>query len=79
MTTAAMGAGMMPIALGIGADAEFRAPMAIAVIGGLLSSTALSLIYVPAVFTVMDNLDLWARRTFGALIQTPQPSEANMP
>jgi HAE1 family hydrophobic/amphiphilic exporter-1 len=73
MTTVAMGAGMMPIALGIGADAEFRAPMAIAVIGGLLSSTALSLIYVPAVFTVMDNLDLWARRTFGALIQTPQP------
>ena len=73
MTTVAMGAGMMPIALGIGADAEFRAPMAIAVIGGLLSSTALSLIYVPAVFTVMDDLDLWARRTFGALIQTPQP------
>jgi multidrug efflux pump subunit AcrB len=73
MTTVAMGAGMMPLALGIGADAEFRAPMAIAVIGGLLSSTALSLIYVPAVFTVMDDLELWARRTFGALIQTPQP------
>jgi multidrug efflux pump subunit AcrB len=62
---------MMPIALGIGADAEFRAPMAIAVIGGLLSSTALSLIYVPAVFTVMNDFDLWTRRAFGALIQTP--------
>ncbi len=62
MTTVAMGAGMMPIALGIGADAEFRAPMAIAVIGGLLSSTALSLIYVPAVFTVMDDLERLARR-----------------
>lgn len=71
MTTVAMGAGMVPLALGIGADAEFRAPMAIAVIGGLLSSTALSLIYVPAVFTVMDDLDLWARKTFGALIQKP--------
>jgi HAE1 family hydrophobic/amphiphilic exporter-1 len=78
MTTVAMGAGMMPLALGIGADAEFRAPMAIAVIGGLLSSTALSLIYVPAVFTVMDDLELWARRTFGALIQTPQPDLTNM-
>jgi HAE1 family hydrophobic/amphiphilic exporter-1 len=78
MTTVAMGAGMMPLALGIGADAEFRAPMAIAVIGGLLSSTALSLIYVPAVFTVMDDLDLWARGTFGALIQIPQPDLTNI-
>lgn len=59
MTTFAMGAGMLPIALGIGADAESRAPMAIAVIGGLLSSTALSLIYVPAVFTMMDDLENW--------------------
>ncbi len=65
MTTVAMGAGMAPIALGMGADAEFRAPMAIAVIGGLLSSTALSLIYVPAVFTVMDDLE----RRFGRLLR----------
>ncbi len=72
MTTVAMGAGMLPIALGIGADAEFRAPMAIAVIGGLLSSTALSLIYVPAVFTIMDDLDHWFRRTFGVFIQGDQ-------
>ena len=79
MTTVAMGAGMMPIAFGIGADAEFRAPMAIAVIGGLLSSTALSLIYVPAVFTVMDDLDLWARTILRALIQIPRPELRNMP
>lgn len=59
MTTFAMGAGMLPIALGVGADAESRAPMAIAVIGGLLSSTALSLIYVPAVFTAIDDLENW--------------------
>jgi HAE1 family hydrophobic/amphiphilic exporter-1 len=77
MTTVAMCAGMLPLALGIGADAEFRAPMAIAVIGGLLSSTALSLIYVPAVFTVMDDFDRWARRTFGVFIQTHQPVTAN--
>ena len=72
MTTLAMGAGMMPLALGIGADAEFRAPMAIAVIGGLLSSTALSLIYVPAIFTIMDDLDLWARKSLGRLVQSPR-------
>jgi HAE1 family hydrophobic/amphiphilic exporter-1 len=77
MTTIAMGAGMLPLAFGIGADSEFRAPMAIAVIGGLISSTVLSLIYVPAVFTVMDDLDVWARRILGALLQTPEPSLAN--
>lgn len=62
MTTLAMGAGMLPIALGIGAESERRAPMAIAVIGGLISSTALSLIYVPAFFTVMDDCESWIRR-----------------
>jgi HAE1 family hydrophobic/amphiphilic exporter-1 len=71
MTTVAMAAGMLPIALGVGADAEFRAPMAIAVIGGLLSSTALSLIYVPAVFTVMDDLEKSLAKTFGAFISSP--------
>jgi HAE1 family hydrophobic/amphiphilic exporter-1 len=64
MTTVAMAAGMLPIALGIGADAEMRAPMAIAVIGGLVSSTILSLVYVPAVFTVMDDLECWIRNGF---------------
>jgi HAE1 family hydrophobic/amphiphilic exporter-1 len=62
MTTVAMGAGMLPIALGIGADAESRAPMAIAVIGGLVSSTILSLVYVPAFFTVMDDLERWTSK-----------------
>ena len=71
MTTVAMAAGMLPIAFGIGADAEFRAPMAIAVIGGLLSSTALSLIYVPAVFTVMDDLERWLARTLGVFVAAP--------
>jgi HAE1 family hydrophobic/amphiphilic exporter-1 len=66
MTTVAMGAGMLPIALGIGADAETRAPMAIAVIGGLISSTILSLVYVPAFFTVMDDLECWIRKRFRA-------------
>jgi multidrug efflux pump subunit AcrB len=55
MTTVAMVAGMLPSALAVGAGGEFRSPMAIAVIGGLVFSTALSLVFVPAVFTVMDD------------------------
>jgi multidrug efflux pump subunit AcrB len=56
MTSLAMGAGMLPIALGWGTDPSFRAPMAIAVIGGLVTSTLLSLLVVPAVFTWIDDL-----------------------
>ena len=56
MTTVAMGAGMMPIALGIGVDPSFRAPMAIVVIGGLITSTFLSLLVIPVVFTYVDDL-----------------------
>jgi hypothetical protein len=56
MTTIAMAAGMMPSALAFGAGGEFRSPMALAVIGGLLFSTVLSLVFVPAMFMVMDDL-----------------------
>ena len=62
MTTIAMGAGMMPIALGIGVDPSFRAPMAIVVIGGLITSTFLSLLVIPVVFTYVDDLVQWTRR-----------------
>jgi len=55
MTTAAMTAGMVPSALGIGEGGAFRSPMAIALIGGLLASTFLSLVFVPAAFTIMDD------------------------
>jgi multidrug efflux pump subunit AcrB len=58
MTTVAMIAGMLPIAIGFGADASFRQPMAIAVIGGLITSTCLSLLVVPVVFTYMHNIEL---------------------
>src|SRR5690606_6773975 len=64
MTTVAMIAGMLPIALGLGADASFRQPMAFAVIGGLISSTALSLLVVPVVFTYLNALH---RRVAGLL------------
>jgi multidrug efflux pump subunit AcrB len=70
MTTIAMGAGMLPIAVGWGAaDASFRSPMAIAVIGGLLTSTVLSLLVVPVVFTYLDDLGLWSGRMFRKFTQ----------
>ena len=63
MTTLAMGAGMLPIALGFGAaDSSFRSPMAVAVIGGLITSTFLSLLVIPAVFTGVDDVGLWFNR-----------------
>ncbi|MDR0736770.1 MAG: efflux RND transporter permease subunit [Zoogloeaceae bacterium] len=66
MTTIAMGAGMTPVALGLGAaDSSFSTPMAIAVIGGLITSTLLSLLVVPAVFTYVDDLGAWAKRKIG--------------
>jgi multidrug efflux pump subunit AcrB len=56
MTTIAMAAGMMPSALAFGAGGEFRSPMALAVIGGLVFSTVLSLVFVPAMFMMMDDV-----------------------
>jgi len=65
MTTIAMGAGMLPIAIGWGsADTSFRSPMAIAVIGGLITSTVLSLLVIPVVFTYLDDLGQWVARLF---------------
>jgi multidrug efflux pump subunit AcrB len=62
MTTIAMGAGMLPIALGWGADPSFRQPMAVAVIGGLITSTVLSLLVIPVVFTYVDDVVQLAAR-----------------
>jgi len=67
MTTVAMGAGMLPTAIGLGAEVEFRAPMAIAVIGGLITSTLLSLLYIPVVFILMDGLKTRSERLMGRL------------
>lgn len=64
MTTVAMIAGMLPIAFGFGADASFRQPMAIAVIGGLITSTLLSLLVVPVVFLFVDAFEKRVRRLF---------------
>jgi len=63
MTSIAMTAGMLPIAIGFGAaDPSFRSPMAIAVIGGLVTSTVLSLLVVPVVFTYVDDVGNWLRQ-----------------
>jgi hydrophobe/amphiphile efflux-1 (HAE1) family protein len=75
MTTVAMIAGMMPVALGIGGDTAFRQPMAVAVIGGLITSTALTLVIVPAAFTIIDDIERWLAPKFGRVL-TAQPPPA---
>jgi multidrug efflux pump subunit AcrB len=65
MTTMAMGAGMLPVAMDMGmGDGSFRSPMAIVVIGGLITSTFLSLLVIPVVFTYVDDGIEWLRRMF---------------
>ncbi len=68
MTTIAMTAGMAPSALGLGDGGGFRSPMAIAVIGGLIMSTLLSLVFVPAAFTVLDDLGRLSWRLFSRFV-----------
>ena len=80
MTTLAMGAGMLPIAFGFGAaDPSFRSPMSIAVIGGLITSTVLSLLVVPAVFTYIDDLEHWFRRMAGKVRGRQSEAVASLP
>jgi multidrug efflux pump subunit AcrB len=77
MTTVAMVAGMLPVAVGWGGDSDFRGPMAIAVIGGLITSTALTLVIVPAVFTVLDDIERWIAPKAGKLLgESPAPPRA---
>ncbi len=80
MTTIAMGAGMLPIAVGWSGDPSFRAPMGVAVIGGLLASTALSLFVVPVLFTLTDDLQQRLKRAFSRAgaeaAGTTRPSES---
>tara|TARA_R110002051_G_scaffold81858_2_gene146399 strand:+ start:45776 stop:49069 length:3294 start_codon:yes stop_codon:yes gene_type:complete len=68
MTSIAMSAGMLPSALGVGEGGSFRAPMAIAVIGGIIVSTVLSLVVVPSFFLIMDDLSRLLGRLFGRFI-----------
>jgi multidrug efflux pump subunit AcrB len=80
MTTIAMAAGMLPSALAFGAGGEFRAPMAIAVIGGLIMSTLLSLVFVPAFFILMDDLSRLFSRIFSRFVgPTDEPGDEFVP
>jgi hydrophobe/amphiphile efflux-1 (HAE1) family protein len=76
MTTIAMVAGMVPSALSLGDGGEFRAPMATGVIGGLIVSTVLSLVFVPSLYTVMDGLSRRVGNLFKRLL-TPREKEAS--
>jgi multidrug efflux pump subunit AcrB len=80
MTTVAMIAGMTPVAIGIGGDTSFRQPMAVAVIGGLITSTALTLVIVPAAFTLVDDIERWLAPRFGRVLTAqPPPTAAPQP
>jgi hypothetical protein len=71
-------AGMLPIAVGLGAGSEARAPMAIAVVGGLFMSTLLTLVVVPVVFTYMDDLQRLIVNLFTKRQQNEHISEVSV-
>ncbi|MES5043696.1 efflux RND transporter permease subunit [Rhizobium nepotum] len=78
MTSIAMSAGMLPSALGVGEGGSFRAPMAIAVIGGIIVSTVLSLIVVPAFFLIMDDLSRLLAHLFGRFVGKKEEEEESL-
>jgi HAE1 family hydrophobic/amphiphilic exporter-1 len=75
MTSLAMIAGMLPTALGLGSGAEFRQPMAVSVIGGLITSTILSLVLVPVGYRLVDDFELFVVPRL-AKLTTPRPRES---
>ncbi|HUN74831.1 MAG TPA: efflux RND transporter permease subunit [Steroidobacteraceae bacterium] len=78
MTTVAMVAGMAPVAIQLYQGDQFRAAMAIAVAGGLITSTALTLVIVPAVFTLVDDIERWIGPKVGRILtSTPPPAEGH--
>ena len=79
MTTLAMIFGMLPTALALGAGAEFRAPMAHAVIGGLIASTLLTLVVVPVVYTYLDDFGSWVSGFVKKWTSAPAEVPANVP
>lgn len=75
MTTVAMVAGMVPTALSIGGDGSFRAPMGITVIGGLVLSTVLTLLIVPATFSIAVGVERWVGPRLGRRLLTFRPGD----
>jgi HAE1 family hydrophobic/amphiphilic exporter-1 len=74
MTTMAVITGMLPTALSTGSGSESRQPMAVAIIGGLITSTLLTLLVVPAVYSLLDPLSEWLKRHFFERPETPPPA-----
>jgi len=73
MTTLAMVFGMAPLALGLSEGSEQRAPMGQAVIGGVITSSLLTLVVVPVVYCYLDDLSVWLKRVFGLSTGEPAP------
>jgi multidrug efflux pump subunit AcrB len=78
MTSIAMSAGMLPSAMGVGEGGSFRAPMAIAVIGGIIVSTVLSLVVVPSFFLIMDDLSQLLSRIFGRFVGAKEEEDVDL-
>jgi multidrug efflux pump subunit AcrB len=74
MTTAAMVFGMLPLALALDEGGEIQAPMGRAIIGGVITSTLLTLIVVPVIYSYLDDLAAWAKRRFGSVPMEPSSS-----
>jgi HAE1 family hydrophobic/amphiphilic exporter-1 len=79
MTTMAMAAGMLPTALTLGKGSEFRQPMAVAVIGGLITSTVLSLLLVPVVYEFVDDFERWVTPRLGRLVTPREAPKQTVP
>ena len=76
MTTLALIAGMIPVALGVGEGADFRAPLGRAVIGGTITSTLLTLLVIPTIYDTLDDMRLWVRKKVGV---KPKPKTGEYP
>jgi len=74
MTTFALIAGMMPVAIGIGEGGEFYRPMAVAIIGGTITSTLLTLLVIPTVYEILDAFREWMLAKFGRRVEHPRPA-----
>jgi HAE1 family hydrophobic/amphiphilic exporter-1 len=79
MTTFAMAAGMLPTAFALEKGAEFRQPMAVAVIGGLITSTILSLVLVPVVYRFVDDFEMWLRPKLARLVTSREDPRVPAP
>ena len=79
MTTFALIAGMVPVALGRGEGADFRAPLGIAVIGGVITSTLLTLLVIPTVYEIFSEWRDWARAKLGRPALAERPSSQMSP